>query len=569
MTGAQPVDLVAIAPPLLVAVAGIALLVAELFLPAGRSPERSRWASRWVLPAGNLVSLGLALGFVAWQGWSGDAGRATFCTSGGGCSYEAGDLALVLQAAMLLGTAVVVLLAVHAVEETRLPGGEFHFLLLASLSGALTLAAAGDLITILVALEVVSLPAYGLVALRRHDGRSTEAAVKFFLVSVVSAAVTLYGISLVYGVTGAVHLDAVAAALSGDDVRMPVTALAVGLTVAGFAFKVSAVPFHFWAPDTYVGAPLPVTAYLSVVSKAAGFVGLLLVLTVAFRPYADVWGPLMAVLAALSMSVGNLVALRQREAIRLLAWSSVAQGGYMLVPLGAAAGVAGRGPGALGEAAGAVVVYLLIYIAMNLAAFAVAAAVGRERPRNLVADYRGLARRAPVLATALALSLAALAGLPPALSGLFAKVAVFRAVVDGGVGWLALVMAVNTVIGLYYYLAWGVTLFRAPVAQAAGAVSAARVPAAQAVTVGGGASRGGGSSERPPSGNGGGSGGASGGGGESSDSSGTEPSPRPSVTRVPVGIVLAVWATTVVTAVLSVAPELVFQVLPGIAATLN
>jgi NADH-quinone oxidoreductase subunit N len=553
--GIQSVDLLAVGPPLLVAVAGIALLVLDLFVADLRGAAR-----RWVLPAGSLVALGAALALVARQGWSAGATRRTFCLEGAGpgggpaCSYDAGDLALVLQAAMLLATAVVVLLAVHTVEETRLPGGEFHFLVLASASGALTLAAAGDLLTLLVALEVVSLPAYGLVALRRTDGRATEAALKFFLVSVVSTAVTLYGISLVYGVTGAVHLDAVRAALADPETRMPVTALGVGLTVAAFAFKVAAVPFHFWAPDTYVGAPLPVTAYLSVVSKAAGFVGLLLVLVEAFRPYADVWGPLVAVLAALTMTVGNLVALRQRQAVRLLAWSSVAQAGYMLAPLGAAAGAAGR-DASLDDAAGATVVYVLVYVAMNLGAFAVVSVVGRERPRNLLADYRGLARRAPLVGGALALFLAALAGLPPGLSGLFAKVAVFRATVEGEVGWLAVVVAVNTVLGLYYYLAWAVTLFAPmPVPAPAPAPGAAPAPAPAAAA------------------------------GTSADEPSPEPAGEgapavagvttatlvraPAASRPPVALAAALAVTAAATVALSVAPELVFQVVPGVAAQL-
>ncbi len=241
------------------------------------------------------------------------------------------------------------------------------------------------------------------------------------------------------------------------------------LAIAGFAFKVAAVPFHFWAPDTYVGAPVPVAAYLSVVSKAAGFVGLALLLTVGFEPYADVWAPAVAVLAAVTMTVGNLVALRQRHAVRLLAWSSIAQSGYMLVPLGAA----GAGGDAIDEVLPATVAYVLAYAVMNLGAFAVVTLVGRHRPANLIEDYRGLGRTEPLTAFALAFSLACLAGLPPGLLGLFAKVVVFQAPVEQGVGWLAVVMAVNVVIGLFYYLAWAATLYARSADPAA---SAARPP---------------------------------------------------------------------------------------------
>jgi NADH-quinone oxidoreductase subunit N len=397
--------------------------------------------------------------------------RATFCVPGDGlvlpaCSYVADDIALVFQALVLAGAVVVLLLSLDTVRDSRLPAGEYSFLLLASVAGAVTLAASRDVLTLVVALEVVSLPAFALVALRRFDSRSSEAALKLFLVSVVSTAIMLFGLSLVYGLTGAVHLDRIATALADPDVRSPAAALAVSLAIAGFAFKVAAVPFHFWAPDTYVGAPVPVAAYLSVVSKAAGFVGLAVLLTEGFGPYADVWAPAVAVLAAVTMTVGNLVALRQRHAVRLLAWSSIAQSGYMLVPLGAA----GAGEAAISDVLPATVAYVLAYAVMNLGAFAVVTLVGRHRPDNLVEDYRSLGRTEPLTAFALAFALACLAGLPPGLLGLFAKVVVFQAPVEQGVGWLAVVMAVNVVIGLYYYLAWAATLYgRSPDAAAVAA----------------------------------------------------------------------------------------------------
>jgi NADH-quinone oxidoreductase subunit N len=194
-----------------------------------------------------------------------------------------------------------------------------------------------------------------------------------------------------------------------------------------------------------------------VASKAAGFAGLIVLLVIGFRPYAYVWGPIVAVIAALTMTVGNLVALRQRHAVRLLAWSSIAQAGYILLPLGVAAFAHGRT--VLDEAVAASLAYLLIYAAMNLGAFACVMAVAHTRPRNDLADYRGLARRSPVLAGVLAFFLACLAGLPPGLSGLFAKVVIFRATVAGHASWLVVFLAINVVIGLFYYLAWAAILF--------------------------------------------------------------------------------------------------------------
>lgn len=459
MNAVQSIDYLAIAPALVVALTAIAVLVLDLFVPA-RHKHLVGWSAIAGLSGALLTLLPLA-----------GERRATFCVPGDGlvlpaCSYVVDDIALVFQALVLAGAVVVMLLSLDTVRDSRLPAGEYSFLLLASVAGAVTLAASRDVLTMVVALEVVSLPAFALVALRRFDSRSSEAALKLFLVSVVSTAVMLFGLSLVYGLTGAVHLDRIATALADSEVRGPATALAVTFAIAGFAFKVAAVPFHFWAPDTYAGAPVPVAAYLSVVSKAAGFVGLALLLTVGFEPYADVWAPAVAVLAAVTMTVGNLVALRQRQAVRLLAWSSIAQSGYMLVPLGAA----GAGGAAVSEVLPATVAYVLAYAVMNLGAFAVVTLVGRHREANLLEDYRSLGRTEPLTAFALAFALACLAGLPPGLLGLFAKVVVFQAPVEQGVGWLAVVMAVNVVIGLYYYLAWAATLYaRAPGAAPDGA----------------------------------------------------------------------------------------------------
>jgi NADH-quinone oxidoreductase subunit N len=345
-------------------------------------------------------------------------------------------------------------------EATGLPG-EYWFLLLSSAAGAALLPAARDLATLVVALEIASLPAFALVGIRRGDRLSAEAALKFFLSSVAATAVMLLGVSFVYGATGTLHLTAIASGLPHVPAQLHILArTGVLLTLVGFAFKTAAAPFHFWVPDTYVGAPLPVAAYLSVVSKAVGFSGLVLVAVVAFPPYAHLWGPALAVLAGLTMSVGNVAALRQsrtraRGAVRLLAWSSVAQAGYLLVPI-AAAGYAGE------RRVGSTVAYALMYAAVNLGAFGVAVLVARTSPRNRLDDYRGLWARHPLTALALAFFLLCLAGLPPGIIGLFAKVTVFSSAVEAGLGWLAAVMAANVACGLYYYLRWAAALFRTP-----------------------------------------------------------------------------------------------------------
>ena len=451
----QSVDWLAIAPPTIAAVTALVVLVADLFVGEGRKALLGRLSVAGL--AGSALMLLPLL----------DGDRSTFCLTGdpGTCSYTADRFTLVIQFLVLGGALLTALLSVTALKDARggLPEGEFWFLLLSSAAGAALLPASRDLATLIVALEVASLPAFALVGLRHGDRRSSEAALKFFLSSVTTTAVSLMGISFVYASTGTLYLTRVADRI--QDVDGQLTTLAhtgVVLTLVGFAFKTAAVPFHFWVPDTYVGAPLPIAAYLSVVGKAVGFTGLILVTVVALPSYGDVWGPALAVLAALTMTVGNVAALRQQaaraySAVRLLAWSSVGQAGYLLVPIAAAAR-----SGDAERSVGSTVAYALMYGAVNLGAFAVAALLGRTRPLNRVTDYRGLYAASPLTALLLAFFLLCLAGLPPGVIGLFAKVTVFSAAVDAGLGWLAVVMAVNVVIALFYYLQWTALLFRAP-----------------------------------------------------------------------------------------------------------
>ncbi|WP_049575358.1 NADH-quinone oxidoreductase subunit N [Nonomuraea sp. SBT364] len=460
----QEIDYFAIAAPLTLALVAGLVLVLDAFLPAR---PRVRPALGLITLAGVLV----ALGFVVAQAVRGGAALSTFCVPpglnapGDGCSFVVDRFTLIFAGLVLVAAVVIVLMSMTELAGGDIPVGEWYFLLLCTLVGAVTLPASRDLIMLVVALELVSLPVFALTALKRYDGRSSEAAVKLFLVSVVSTAVMLFGVSLLYGIGGSVFLDRLGAVLGGEaaapgwpgpgasvlgaDHGLPgVVTVGVVLVVAGFAFKIAAVPFHAWAADVYQGAPLPVAALLSVISKAAGFAGLILVLVTALSGQAGTGVPIVAILSALTMTAGNLLAMRQRSAVRLLAWSSVAQSGYILAPLA----VASAGTGAS-------VAYLVMYAAMNLGAFAVVMLISRTAPRNQLDDYRGLAFRSPVAALALAFCLICLAGLPPGLAGLFAKIVVFREIVDGGAGWLAVVMAVNTVIGLYYYVAWTARLF--------------------------------------------------------------------------------------------------------------
>ncbi|MEV8637360.1 NADH-quinone oxidoreductase subunit N [Streptosporangium sp. NPDC051023] len=496
----QSIDYYAVAPLLVLALTGGLVLLLDAFLPRG---PYARPALGVVTLAGVLG----ALGFVISQASRAGGPMRTFCVPGGlsnavpgappgsgtggagasPCSFVVDDFTLIFAGLALAAGVVVVLLSMAQLSSGEIPVGEWYFLLLCTLTGAVALPASRDLIMLVVALELVSLPVFALTALRRYDGRSSEAAVKLFLVSVVSTAVMLFGVSLLYGTTGTVYLDRLAQvlrermagpaapgpgqALQGAGTSggiqasqaseayvsslhiaydpppvdlSPLLTVAVVLVLAGFAFKVAAVPFHAWAGDVYQGAPVPVAALLSVISKAAGFAGLILILVAALGSQSGTWTPLVAIIAALTMTVGNLLALRQRHAVRLLAWSSVAQSGYILAPLGVHDD----------EATSASIAYLVFYAAMNLGAFAVVMLVSRRHPRNELDDYRGLAFRSPAAGLALVFFLICLAGLPPGLAGMFAKIVVFRELVGGGGTWLAVVMAVNTVIGLYYYVAW-------------------------------------------------------------------------------------------------------------------
>ncbi|WP_129841128.1 NADH-quinone oxidoreductase subunit N [Streptomyces sp. RFCAC02] len=453
MTAAiQSVDWAVVAPPVIAAATALAVLVTDLFLPAARKRL-----------LGPLAAAGLLLAALALLPLRhGD--RVTFCAADGGCSYAADRFAVTVQLIVLGGALLAVLLSLPETDPRRhagreLPGGEYWFLLLSSVTGALLLPASRDLATLVIALEVTTLPTYALVGLRRN-GDAGEAALKYFLSSVTATAIGLLGISFVYAGTGSLSFAAIADGLPAADPRLAtLTEAGVALTLVGFLFKTAAVPFHFWVPETYLGAPLPVAAYLSVVAKTAGLAGLSVLTTRAFPAEGDLWGPLLAVLAGLTMTAGNAAAVRTDPAapggaVRLLAWSSVAQAGYLLVPLAAAA------HGDPDAATGTLIAYALMYAAVNLGAFAVAAYIGRSRPAQRLADYRGLWTRRPLAALALAFFLLCLAGLPPGVAGLFAKVAVLRSAVDGGLGVLAVVTAVNVAAGLYYYLRWTAYLFR-------------------------------------------------------------------------------------------------------------
>jgi NADH-quinone oxidoreductase subunit N len=358
-----------------------------------------------------------------------------------------------LSLVVLLGTLFVVVASNIMNFENAMPPGEYHFLLLSAAAGALLMVGARDLVTLVVALELLSLPTIALVGLRQGDQRAVRSAWTFFLASVVSTAITLMGVSLLYGIAGSLDYDGIRDALVSPDVPGSVVAVAVVLTVVGLLFKLGAVPFHVWVPDTYGGASVTVAGFLSAVSKAAALGAVLVLLAVALPPAHDTWQPVVAVVAALTMTIGNIGALRQDDAIGLLAWSSIAQAGFLLAPavaIGASDGLT------------APVQYLAVYALANLVAFAALAVVLRLRGSTRPDEMRGLARTDPWMGIPLVFAALTLAGFPPAVIGLVTKFVVIRPVVEADQIWLAVVMAVNIMLGLAYYLRLVVTLCDRP-----------------------------------------------------------------------------------------------------------
>ncbi len=427
------IDYHALAPELILAVGICVVLVVDLFVS-----ESKKWLTATI--AG--FTLILALLPIVTLAVIGDDTRSMF-----GGRYVIDEFSLIMKAMFLIAGYVVVLLSTNEIEEGGYYQGEYYVLLLSSVLGMVMMASSRDLISVFVAFEFLSIPTYMLAAWRKRDPKSNEAGVKYFLLGVFASALMLYGMSLLYGVTGSTLLTEIGSAIQAKGQFGGVEALAIVFIIAGFGFKVSAVPFHSWAPDTYEGAPTPVTAFLSVASKAGGFVALIAMIYLAFPLAKDVWQPFVFVLAALTMTIGNLLALRQTNIVRMLAYSSISQGGFILMPLVVAGTSAGE------SALKAVVAYLVVYASTNLGVFAIVIVVGRKTHSGEISSFGGLIGYAPGLTALMTFFLASLAGIPP-FGGWFAKLNAFRAVLEAGTGLgyaIAVIGAVNTVVAFGYY----------------------------------------------------------------------------------------------------------------------
>ena len=442
-------DIYLLSPELSLAAIALALILLDLFV------------SRKSLLAGFAV-IGLfipvILGVILWadlDASSTDQMRGVFGT------LAVDKFSLFFKFLLAAAAGLVILMSAGYVQRIRNFQGEFYALILLSTSGMMLLASATELISIYVALELTALPSAALAAFLR-DGRSAESGMKFLILSAISSAILLYGMVFIYGFTGTTSIEgiaqriqdmAAAGALNPQAAFGDSGALLFGiiLLISGFGFKISSVPFQFWAPDVYEGAPTPVTAFLSVASKAAGFAVILRLFYVSFplEALSDNWAAIFAVLSVVSMTFGNLVAIRQNNIKRMLAYSTIAHAGYVMVGLAAFATRAQGG--SVDAGASATLFYLGGYVATNLLAFGAIIAVSNRIDSDKIDDYAGMARRSPALAAAIAFAMISLTGIPPTI-GFMSKVYLFGAAVNANLEWLAVAGMVNSVISAYYYL---------------------------------------------------------------------------------------------------------------------
>ena len=423
------VDLRPLLPMLVLAATAVVVILLDLLPPRERKDH-----------LGFVSALGVVLALVMTY-WM------TFSIGGGELRGFRGmvvldPFALFFNVVIGYATGLVILLSMDYIRREGQEAGEFYILILLSSLGMMLMASAGDLIIVFLGLETMSIALYVLTGFFRHRLEAGEASLKYFLMGAFASGFFLYGIALIFGATGSTNLDRIANAVAAGAGRDPMLAVGFGLLLVGFGFKISAVPFHMWAPDAYEGAPTSITAFIATGSKAAAFSSLLRVLLTSLRGAPLDWPMLMWGMAAITMTVGNVVALAQQNIKRMLAYSSIAHVGYMLVGV-----VAG---GSLGN--GSVLFYLLVYTFTTAGAFGAVLLLERNgREAVQLADYGGLATRHPVLAVALSVFLLSLIGIPPT-AGFVGKFYLFGAAVKSGYVWLAVIGVLNSAVAAYYYL---------------------------------------------------------------------------------------------------------------------
>ena len=429
-------DLHAVLPVVLMAATVLAVLVVDAFLP-----RRHAWLGMPIALVGTVATFVAVLTLIPGET------RVAF-----GGHYVVDDFTLLFQGFFCIVAIVVLSLSLRYMREGGFYQGEYYFLLMTAFLGCLLMPASRDLLMLFISLELVSAPGFLMAAFRKGDLKGNEGGLKFFIIGVLSTAVMLYGMSMIVGLTGQTQLRLVADAIAGlEGAKLVLLDASILFVVVGFAFKVSAVPFQFWAPDTYEGSPVPVAAFLAVASKAAGFAGLLQLMFVAFPGRATFWAPLFAVLSVLTMTLGNLVALKQNQFVRLLAYSGIAQAGYMLLPFALVSDDAGdQRRSVLGDGD----------LHPDLRRDDARRVRRGDRRRHAgtrgccSATSPGLIRSAPLLAVGMTVCMVSLSGIPPT-GGFWGKLLIFQVAIDfGGYGVaLAAIMVINSVISVVYYLA--------------------------------------------------------------------------------------------------------------------
>lgn len=422
-------DLSTLLPELALTVLVLLVLTVDLFL---------RREQKWLLTPVTVIGL-VVVGIACAQVWG--VNRTVFAGF-----YRVDDLSVFFKVATVVIGILAALFAPAYLVRRRLPLGEFNTILLFSLTGMFVLASASDLITLFVGLELMVMPAYLLAGFHKTDRYSNEGGLKYFLLGSFASAILLFGISWTYGLTGSTRIAEIGGLVGSG----PAGLIAIAMLTVGSTFKAAAVPFHFWTPDAYQGAPTPITGFLSVGPKLGAFALLVRLFVGGLGASGADWFGVMAVLAVLTMTGGNIVALAQTNVKRMLAYSSIAHTGYILAGLAAFAHA--TDPAIRTQGIDAVLFYVLGYGVMNIAAFSVVGMLQRD-PRRFggLAAFAGLAGRAPALAAAMAVLLLSLTGIPPTV-GFFAKLYVLVATVDAGVAWLAVAIALNAALAAFYYL---------------------------------------------------------------------------------------------------------------------
>ncbi len=448
----NPSDLVVIGPFAAAVVVALAVLVVDLVAPGRKAP---------VLVA-SLGGLAIVAALTITTGWAVAGGDGTARVTAFSGAYVVDGLTTFLDLLFIAIVAFTIVFAPDYLETRGLPLAEFSIVLLFAMTGAMLIAASADLLILFIALELMVLPGYMLAGYHKTDGYSTEGAIKYFLLGSFSSAIFLFGLAFAWGATGTTSIvgvrEALEAVVAGSGAISPALVLGLGFMTTGVAFKIAAVPFHYWTPDAYQGSPTPVTGYLSVGPKIGAFALILRLFVEALGPLQTDWLPVVIILAVLTMTLGNLVAVTQTNVKRMLAYSAIAHTGYMLV--GLAAFAAGRI-----EGLEALLYYGAAYSVMNLGAFAVVAAIQRRAGVTSGLDtFAGLGRREPWLAILMSLFLLSLTGIPPT-AGFFAKVLVISAAVEASdAGWaslgvLAVITMLNAAIAAFYYLRVVVYMF--------------------------------------------------------------------------------------------------------------